>query len=79
MVVGCSYFSNLGWDDQHLLLYIFWSLQGFPGHLARSLGDDATLTNILQMLDEHYGMVMTFNAYSKKFYSLKQGSQGECG
>ena len=25
------------------------------------------------MLDEHYGMVMTFNALSKKLYSLKQG------
>ena len=31
-----SIFSCLGWDDQHLLPYIFWSLQGFPGDLARS-------------------------------------------
>ena len=53
-------FHHSGWDDQHLLLYIFQSLQGFPGDLARSLGEDATLTDVLQMLDEHYGMVMTF-------------------
>ena len=67
-------FCHLGWDEQHLLSYIFWSLQGFPGELTRILGEDATLTNVLQTLDEHYGTVMTFDALSKEFYSLKQGS-----
>ena len=38
-------------------------------------GKDATLTDILQMLDLHYGMVMTFKALSKELYSLKQGSR----
>ena len=68
-------FCHSGWDDQHLLPYVFESLQGFPGDLARSLGEDATLTNILQMLDEHYGMVMMFECLSKELYSLKQGSR----
>ena len=67
-------FCQLGWDDRHLLPYIFQSLQGFPGNLARSLGEDATLSNVLQMLDEHYGVIMTFNTLSKELYSLKQGS-----
>ena len=67
-------FCYLGWDDQHLLPYIFWSLQGFHGDLARSLGEDATLNDILQMLDEYYDIVMTFDALSKELYSLKQGS-----
>ena len=67
-------FCHLGWDDQHLLLYIFQSLQGFPGDLARSSGKNATITEILQMLDEHYVMVMIFDTLSKKLYSLKQGS-----
>ena len=58
-----------------MLPYIFWSLQGFPGDLARSLGKDATLINVLQMLDEHYGMVMTFKTLSKELYCLKQGSR----
>ena len=31
------------WDNQHLLLYIFQSLQGFPGDLARSLGEECYL------------------------------------
>ena len=62
-----------GWDDQHLLPYIFQSLQGFPGDLSRSLDEDATLTDILQTLDKHYGMVMIFDTLSKEFYSLKQG------
>ena len=47
---------------------------GFLGVLARSLGEDATLTVILQTLDEHYGVVMMFNTLSKEIYSLKQGS-----
>ena len=64
-----------GWDDQHLLAYVFCSLQGFPCDLAQSLGKDAILKDVLQMLDKHkhYGVVMTFDALSKELYSLKQG------
>ena len=62
-----------GWDDQHLLPYVFRSLQGFPGDLVRSLGEDTTQGDVLQMLDEHYDIVMTFDALSKELYSLKQG------
>ena len=67
-------FCHSGWDDQHLLPYIFQSLQGFPGDLSKSLGEDATLSDVLQTLDEHYGLVMTFYTLSKELYSLKQGS-----
>ena len=56
-------FCHSGWDDQHLLPYVGDIL----GDLARSLG-------ILQTLDEHYGMVMTFAALSKELYSLKHMS-----
>ena len=61
-----------GWDDHHLLPYVFRSFQGFLGDLVRSLGKDATLDNDLKMLDKHYGVVMTFDALSKMLYSLKQ-------
>ena len=57
-----------------MLPYVFQSVQGFPGDLARSLDKDATLTNILQTMDEHYGIVMMFYALCKELYSLKQGS-----
>ena len=67
-------FHHSGWDDQHFLLYIFWSLQGLSGDLVRSLGEDTTLNDILLMLDEHYGVVMTFDTLSKELNSLKQGS-----
>ena len=60
-----------GWPP--LSPYVFRLLQGFPGDLARSSGEDATLGNVLWMLDEHYGVMMTFNTLSKEFYSLKQG------
>ena len=64
-----------GLDDQHLLPYIFCSLQGFLGDLARSIGKDATLRcyGVLQMLDGQYDVIIAFNALSKEFYSLKQG------
>ena len=63
-----------GWDDQHLLPYVFHLLQGFLADLAWSLGKDATLNDILQTLDENYGLIMRFKALSKELYSLKQGS-----
>ena len=50
----------------------------YPGNLARSLGKHATLNDVLQMMDEHYGIVMRFDTLSKELYSLKQGS-GKCG
>ena len=67
-------FSHSGWDDQHLLPYVFQSLQGFPRDLARSLGEDTILNDIFQMLDEHYGIVMTLDALSKELYSLRQAA-----
>ena len=63
-----------GWDDQHLLPYVIQSLLGFPRDLARSLGDDATLIDTLQTLDECYGIVMMFDTLSKELYLLKQDS-----
>ena len=62
-----------GWDDCLLLPYFFRSLQGFLGDLVRSLGEDASLGDVLWTLDEHYGVMMTFNALSKEHYFLKQG------
>ena len=64
-------FCHSGWDDQHFLPHIISSLQGFSGDLARNPGTNATLNDVLQILDEHYGMVMTFDTLSKELYSLK--------
>ena len=49
-------------------------MQGLPGDLARSFGKGATLNDVLQILYEHYGVVMMFDTLSKEIYSLKQGS-----
>ena len=46
-------FHQMGLDDQHLLLYVFHSLQRLLGNLAQSLGKDATQSDVLQTLDEH--------------------------
>ena len=78
-VTYCSWWWDMaifcwsGWDNQHFLLYIFCPLQGFLSDLAWSLCEDATLSDVLQMLVKHCGVVMMFNALSKELYSLKQG------
>ena len=68
--LGIFHCSGLG--DQHLLPYVFWSLHGFPGDLAWSLGEDVTMNDVLQTLDKHYDVVMTFDTLSKELCSLKQ-------
>ena len=68
MVCGHLSVIKLEW-----LPYIFHSLQVFLGDLARSLGKDPPLSDVLQMLDEHYRVVMMFHALSKELFSLKQG------
>ena len=68
-----SVFCHSSWDEHHLLPYVFRSLQGFLGNLERSLGEDATLGDVLWMLDKHDGIMMTFNTLSKEHYSTKQG------
>ena len=73
MAMECGHFHLSGGDNQHLLPYVFCSLQGFLVDLAKCLGKDATLSDILQMFDEYYGVVMIFDTLSKKLYSLKQG------
>ena len=47
-------FCQSGWDDQHLLPYIFHSLQGFLDDLARCLGEETNLKDVLQMFNKHY-------------------------
>ena len=71
-------FHYSGWDDQHLLPYVIQLFQGFLGHLARILGENATLNDVLQTLNKHYGMVILFNALSKELYSLKLGVGRKC-
>ena len=45
-------FQQSGWDDWHLLSYIFHSLQGFLGDLARSLGENVAevMVHLLQQV-----------------------------
>ena len=48
----------------------------------RTLGEDATLGDILLTLDEHYGVMMTFDTLNKELYSLRQGmgeNVAKCG
>ena len=74
-------FCHSSWDDHHLLAYVFRSLKGFLGDHVRSLGEDATLGDVLWMLDEHYSVVMSFDALSKELHSSEQGmgeNMAEC-
>ena len=76
MVVGCSYFLLLGLRWPAFAAICLPLITGFLGDLARSLGEDASMNDILQMLDEHYGVVMTLDTLSKELLSLKQGTGG---
>ena len=55
-----------------MLLYVFHSLQGFQDNLAWSLGEDVTLSDIVQTLDKQYSVVMVLDTLIKELYSLKQ-------
>ena len=59
-------FRQSGWDYQHLLLMFFTHHKDSWVTWLKGLGEDATLSDILQTLDEHYGVVMMFNALSKE-------------
>ena len=46
----------------------------------RSLGEDATLGDVLWMLDKHYGVVMTdFQSLKKGALFPQAGNGRECG
>ena len=84
-IKGCSDLSQLVRGSGHSpeirvqrsrsLIHMYWSLLGFPGELAQCLGKDATLQEVLWMLDEHYRVVMMFDAMNKELYMLHQGYQ----
>ena len=74
MAVGHGYFLPLSLGQQAFAALHLSIITRVPGNLAGSLGKDATLSNVLKMLDEHYNVIMTFDTLSKALYSLKQGS-----
>lgn len=72
---GCvNYFQTSGGTDQHLLPYTFLSLTGDVGKLALTLGEDKTLNELIQSLDETNKVISYLDNMKKGFYSLQQGS-----
>ena len=74
MVVGCSYFPPFGLGWPAFAAICLPVIGGVPGRPGPECSQGHYLNDVLQMLDEHYGIVMTFNTLSKELYSLKQGS-----
>ena len=54
----------------HLLPYVMYSLQGYPGELVRSLGTNITLDGILAVLDEHYNNVKALDVLNQELFQL---------
>ena len=75
MAVGCSYFLPLELGQPMLGSTCLLIITGVPWRPCQELGEDATPTNVLQMLDEQYGTVMTLHILSKELYSLTQASR----
>ena len=78
-VTYCSW-----WGDMAMFLSVRFGSSTFAAihfpliarisrQLGLELGKHATLNDMLQMLDKHYGVIMAFNTLSKELYSLKQG------
>ena len=61
-----------GLHEDLLLQSVRRSLKGEAGRLAMHLGEDATLTDILQKLDAVYGIVESGATLLQKFYNSKQ-------
>ena len=59
-------------SDDSLLPHVYRSLQGFPGELARSLGDDITLKELVEGLDDYFGVVIDYDAMCRALYNIKQ-------
>ena len=62
------------WRPSSLTTFVLISTW-FSQVFAQNLGKDTTLQEQLQMLDKHYGVVMTFDALNKELYMLHQGYQ----
>ena len=63
-------YHDTGCQDHTLLLYAIHSLQGYLGELARSLGTDITLDDVLTILDEHYNNVKALDALNQELFQL---------
>ena len=61
-----------GVRERNLLPQVVASLKGPPGQMARSLGMDVNLDEILECLDNYYGNVLTYHGLSREMYTLKQ-------
>jgi len=62
-----------GWPDAALLPEIHFSLSGTPGELARTLDPTtATVAQVLQLLDKHYGGVKSLDLLEAQMATLKQ-------
>ena len=74
MVVGWSCFQPLGLGWPTLVAIPLLVMTGVSWRPCQEFRQVATLTDVLQMLDEHYSIVMMFNTLSKELYSHKQDS-----
>ena len=63
-------YHHAGCRDHTLLLYVIWSLQGYPRELVWSLGMDITLDDVLTILDEHYSNIKALDALNQELFQL---------
>ena len=55
-----------GCRDHTLLPYAIRYLQGYPGELVQSSGNDITLDDVLMILDEHYNNVKALDVLNQE-------------
>ena len=66
LVMGCGHSQKIRVQRLSSLTAHVPISTGFSNGIGSNLGTNATLQEVLQMLDEHYGVVMTFNVLNKE-------------
>ena len=78
---GCSYrlwrsaifrWKRANYSDDQILAEAFSTLKGEPAELVQDLGEDATLDEMMEVLDGHYGNVLDYDALNSELYTMKQ-------
>ena len=62
---------RLNHTDESLLPHMYWSLQGFLGELAHSLGKVPSLDDLLAKLNDYFRVVEELDAMNWHLYTIK--------
>ena len=69
---GVKMYQRKGYRDRDILPEVWSTVSGQPAELLYDLGDSATVDAILELLDGHYGNVLTRDGLISELYAMRQ-------